>query len=212
MAELNTNHGRGKKSKPSKLDLRIDFTPMVDMMMLLITFFMFCSSLSIPQIMDIVMPTLENADPKNDTQFSESRTTTLLLGKDNKVFYYIGIPDYESVETLKETTLSENGLREILLDRNIDIVQQVQALKQKRINKEITEEIFRKEISKIKKSKEGQMVIIKPTDASSYNDLVQTLDEMQICSINRYAIINPTDKDINLMEKYETKAKLAHLN
>ena len=45
-----------KASKQKKMDVRVDFTPMVDMMMLLITFFMLCTSLSKPQAMQLTMP------------------------------------------------------------------------------------------------------------------------------------------------------------
>ena len=41
MAEINTDGDKGRKGKPRKLNLRVDFTPMVDMNMLLLTFFMF---------------------------------------------------------------------------------------------------------------------------------------------------------------------------
>ncbi|NLI35942.1 MAG: biopolymer transporter ExbD, partial [Bacteroidales bacterium] len=44
------------KSKQKKMNCRVDFTPMVDMNMLLITFFMLCTSLSKPQTMEISMP------------------------------------------------------------------------------------------------------------------------------------------------------------
>ena len=48
MAEVNTDKGKGdgKKGKQKKVNIRVDFTPMVDMNMLLITFFMLCTSLS----------------------------------------------------------------------------------------------------------------------------------------------------------------------
>ena len=53
MAEVNTDKGKGdgKKGKQKKVNIRVDFTPMVDMNMLLITFFMLCTSLSKPQTM-----------------------------------------------------------------------------------------------------------------------------------------------------------------
>ena len=49
--------GKKKSSKQKKMTVRVDFTPMVDMNMLLITFFMLCTSLSKPQTMEISMPT-----------------------------------------------------------------------------------------------------------------------------------------------------------
>ena len=38
----------GKKGQQKKMKIHVDFTPMVDMNMLLITFFMFCTTLSKP--------------------------------------------------------------------------------------------------------------------------------------------------------------------
>ena len=66
MAEVNTGGGEQKKGQPQKLNLRVDFTPMVDMNMLLITFFMFCTTLSKPQTMDIVMPTKDKDLTEDD--------------------------------------------------------------------------------------------------------------------------------------------------
>ncbi|MBR1935407.1 MAG: biopolymer transporter ExbD [Muribaculaceae bacterium] len=43
-------------SRQKKLDTRIDFTPMVDMNMLLITFFMFCTTMLKPQTLQIALP------------------------------------------------------------------------------------------------------------------------------------------------------------
>ena len=51
------------------MSVRVDFTPMVDMNMLLITFFMLCTSLSKPQTMEISMP----SNDKDITEDQNSR-------------------------------------------------------------------------------------------------------------------------------------------
>ena len=55
-AEVQESGGKNGKSKQKKFAVRVDFTPMVDMNMLLITFFMLCTTLSKPQTMEITMP------------------------------------------------------------------------------------------------------------------------------------------------------------
>ena len=194
----NTNNGGKRKGQPTKLNLKVDFTPMVDMNMLLITFFMFCTTLATPKVMDVIMPTKES-DPKNPTETPESKTLTLLLSENGKVFYYWGIPDYNNNATLKETTV-ESGLRNILLERNTHITAQANELKEKKRNKQITDEEFKAKVSEIKKSKENLTVIVKPTDKSNYSSLVRTLDEMQICNIGRYAIVNVAEGDKFLLD------------
>lgn len=85
MAEVQVkDDGAKKKGKPKKMEIHIDFTPMVDMNMLLITFFMLCTSLSKPQTMEISMPSKDNIE-NEETAVQQSRAITLILGKDNKV-------------------------------------------------------------------------------------------------------------------------------
>lgn len=204
MAEMNTNSNNGdkkKKGQPTKMNLRVDFTPMVDMNMLLITFFMLCTTLSAPQVMDIVMPA--KADPKvKGPETTVSKTVTLLLSENDKIFYYWGMPEYQNPNFLQKTDLGINGLRNILLEKNNVLAQQVQNLKQKRYKKEISEEQFKSELSELRKSKESITVIVKPTNSSTYNNLVKTLDEMQICSVGKYAIVDPEEGDNYLIENY----------
>ncbi len=204
MAEMNTNSnngGRKKKGQPSKMNLRVDFTPMVDMNMLLITFFMFCTTLATPQVMDIVMPTKAQNEP-NPTEAIASKTVTLLLSENDQIFYYWGMPQYENPNSLQKTDLSDKGLRSVLLERNNILAQQVRDLKQKRYKKEISEEQFKSQLSELKRSKESITVIVKPTNSSTYSNLVKTLDEMQICSVGKYAIVDPEKGDNYLIENY----------
>ena len=204
MAEMNTNSNNGdkkKKGQPTKMNLRVDFTPMVDMNMLLITFFMLCTTLSAPQVMDIVMPA-KATDTTEPPVVSDKTTVTLLLSENDQVFYYWGIPEYQNPNSLQKTDLGVDGLRNVLLERNGVLAQQVKDLKQKRYKKEISEEQFKNELSELKKSKESITVIVKPTNSSTYNNLVKTLDEMQICSVGKYAIVDPEAGDNYLIENY----------
>nr|WP_297166323.1 biopolymer transporter ExbD [uncultured Dysgonomonas sp.] len=204
MAEMNTSSNNGdkkKKGKPTKMNLRVDFTPMVDMNMLLITFFMLCTTLSAPQVMDIVMPA-KATDTAEPPVVSDKTTVTLLLSENDQVFYYWGIPEYQNPNSLQKTDLGVDGLRNVLLERNGILAQQVKDLKQKRYKKEISEEQFKSELSELKKSKESITVIVKPTNSSTYNNLVKTLDEMQICSVGKYAIVDPEAGDNYLIENY----------
>ena len=211
MAEVNTDKGKkdGKKGKQKKMTVRVDFTPMVDMNMLLITFFMLCTSLSKPQTMEISMPSKDHITEAEQTKVKASKAITLILGEDNKVCYYFGEPDYEHVESLKETDFSPTGLRDVLLERNFDVVQQVKELKLKKLNNEISEDEFKKQSTEIKGSKEAPVVLIKATDDASYRNLVDALDEMQICNIGKYAIVDITDGDQFLVDNLKSGGELS---
>lgn len=194
------------------MNLRVDFTPMVDMNMLLLTFFMFCTSLSKPQIMDLVLPVKDDLVLREEEQnkVKDSKAVTLLLGKDDKVYYYFGKVDkekYKSWESLQETTYAPDGLRALLLERNATTVQQIESLKAQKLRKEISEDDFKTQSSTLKDDPEGQVVVIKPTDDSSYENMVDALDEMQICSIGKYALIEMGEGDKFLLENYLSKGE-----
>jgi len=179
---------------------------MVDMNMLLLTFFMFCTTLGLPQTMDIVMPTREKTD--NGPLVAKSKALTLLLGEENKIYYYAGEPDYQDYTSLKVTDYTENGLRNILLERNKDLFAKSQELKRKKMEGKISERDFKEQMKELKKSNESIVVMIKPTDASSFQNLVDVLDEMQICNVNKYAILEMEKGDIFLLDNYKQKGAL----
>ncbi len=212
MANIDTGGGGGGKGKPKKMNLRVDFTPMVDMNMLLLTFFMFCTSLSKPQTMDIVLPTKDNKEltEEEKNQVKDSKAVTLILGEEDKVYYYFGKPNYEDYTSLNQTDYA--GLRDVLLERNSKAVAKMTELKRQRLKKEISEEEFKKRSGEIRNDPEGEVVVIKPTDASTYKNLVDALDEMQICSIGKYAIVEVADGDSYLVENLKTQGSLSAQN
>ena len=210
MAEIQeSGNKKGGKSKQKKMTVRVDFTPMVDMNMLLITFFMLCTSLSKPQTMEISMPSNDKKITEEDqTKVAESRAITLILGEDDKVYYYVGLPDYNDYTSLKVTTYDADGLRALLLDRNRDIVAKIKELKKKKLNKEITDEQYDEQAIEIKGVKTAPVVMIKATDDATYKNLVDALDEMQICSISKYAIVDLTEGDEFLIDNLKQKGAL----
>lgn len=202
MANIDTaGKSETKKGRPERKILRVDFTPMVDMNLLLITFFMFCTTLSIPQIMDVAMPT-----DKGEQAVPDSKSVTVILGENDKVYYYEGLANYEDYTSLKETNTL--GLRNMLLTRNNANMSKIKELRQKRYKKQITEKEFKEMSSNVKKSKDGLIVLIKPTEKSNYKNLVDALDEMQICGVGKYTIVDLEDGDKVLMENLKTKGKL----
>jgi len=205
MSEIQTGGGEQKKGKPKKMSLRVDFTPMVDMNMLLITFFMFCTSLAKPQTMDITMPVKdEKVTEKDRNKVADDKAITIILGEDNKIYYYFGKPNYKDFNSLKVANYGssedKSSLRSILLSRNRVSIANIAKLRDMRDRKQIKKAVYDEEVKKIKAAKDGQVVIIKPTDESTYKNLVAALDEMQICSIGIYAIVAVEEPDRFLMK------------
>ena len=210
-AEVQESSGKKRgKGKQKKMTVRVDFTPMVDMNMLLITFFMLCTTLSKPQTMEISMPSNDkNITEQQKSMVKASQAITLLLGADNKLYYYEGEPNYRDYTSLKETTYGANGLRAVLLQKNAAAVNQVRALKQQKLDLEITDDEYKKKVSEIKSGKDTPTVIIKATDDASYMNLIDALDEMQICNIGKYVITDIVEADEFLIKNYDAKGELS---
>ena len=210
MAEVNTgSDDKPKKGKPKKLHLRVDFTPMVDMNMLLITFFMFCTTLSKPQMMNLVVPAKDKPETVEAPKVDKKRTITLLLGENDIIYYYFGKIEEA---TLMQTDYSPKGLRDILTNRNKEVVKKVAELRREKTLGKISEDTLNARVSRVRDAKDartglykGQTVIIKPMDVSTYENLVNVLDEMQICSIGVYAIVEVTKEDKQLIDNYKNR-------
>ena len=205
-----------KESKQKKMNVRVDFTPMVDMLMLLITFFMLCTTLSKPSTMELTMPS--NDDTTQEEQKNEakaSQTVTIYLAANNKI-YYVEYDDEGNAKELQETTWSNKGIRDVLRYHAIGdgtkpanrIILAVEELKQKRSQnpKQWPDSIYQKELAKLKRGDLGTekiptlTVVIKPTDNSTFNKMIDALDEMQILSIGTYVIDKLNDNDLKILK------------
>ena len=204
-------------SKQKKMDTRVNFTPMVDMMMLLITFFMLCTTLSKPQAMQLTMPSNDENMSKEDKSVTKaSYTITLYLGANDKLYYVEGLPEYENPECLKETTWGKDGVRKLLIEHvtedGFSPVAKVMMAKKKLDQKKaemgdkLSKEDYDKMLSDIRNGKnvDGEeiqtlTVIIKPMDVATYDNMVQALDEMLVCSIGKYVIDKVNEDDQKLL-------------
>lgn len=202
---------KGGGSKQKKMTVRVDFTPMVDMNMLLITFFMLCTSLSKPQTMEISMPSNDKGiTEEQQTKVKASQAITLLLDASDRIFYYEGEPDYKDYTSLKETSYQPDGLRDLLLHRNREAVVKVNELKKQKLDLKISDEEYTKQLSEIKNGKDTPVVIIKATDQSKYKNLIDALDEMQICNIGKYVITDIDEGDQFLLSNYASHGQLSN--
>jgi biopolymer transport protein ExbD len=206
-------------SKQKKMDTRVNFTPMVDMMMLLITFFMLCTTLAKPQAMQLTMPSNDENMTKEDKSVTKaSYTITLYLGGEDKIYYVEGLPEYENPECLKETTWGKDGVRKLLIEHITEdgfspvarVLQAKKKLDAKRAElgeQRFPKEEYEKQLSEIRNGKnvDGEeiqtlTVIIKPMDSSNYNNMVQALDEMLVCTIGKYVIDKVNEDDMKLLD------------
>jgi biopolymer transport protein ExbD len=201
MADVGQDHDNGgQKGKPKKLSTHIDFTPMVDLGFLLITFFMLATTLVKPQTMEIALPSKDKVADADKTKIKASRAITIILGKNNKVFYYEGTQLAGVDPKIVEVDYSPKGLRKYLVGRNLSVVTKMRELKDKNFAKKMDKLIYEKSRTNILSEKGAPIVIIKPSDGSSYRNLVDVLDEMAICSIGSYAIVDITPYDLGLIK------------
>lgn len=111
MAEISESQGKekGGKIRAKKMSTKIDMTPMVDLAFLLLTFFMLTTTFNKPVTMELILPE-KPKDEKEKPEVNEKKVLSLVLGKDDKIYWYIGItkPDVEV------TDFSANGVRKIL--------------------------------------------------------------------------------------------------
>ena len=204
-----------KESKQKKMSTRVDFTPMVDMMMLLITFFMLCTTLSKPQAMQLTMPSNDkNVTDQDRNATKESQTITIYAAGNDKIYYIAGIPKYDDPTCIKETTWGRQGIRDVLIkhttEEGINPVARIMMAKSKldeqKAAGKMNDSIYNKRLAEIKNGElEGGKIptltiIIKVLDTASYKNMVDVLDEMQICCVGTYVIDKINENDEKLLQ------------
>lgn len=243
MAQIEQSDKGGKKKKGAqkKMSIHVDFTPMVDMNMLLITFFMLCTTMIKSQTLTISLPSNEKLDQTELNKAKDSEAMTLILdarrnadgtiikgaNAGTTVYYYEGKPvipegyDVNSgepvVSNLNARTFAANdeekGIRTILHNKNQTVIDKVNEQKKRWRNKEITKEEFNAIAKEIRNDStlSRPVVIIKATPDASWESVISALDEMAINSISRYQIDRINHLDSMMIYGYRQSQGLRNL-
>ncbi len=205
MASIEGGGGESHKKGPGvkkakKLSTRVDMTPMVDLGFLLITFFIFTTTMSSPTTLDLNMPK-DIKDQTQQTEAKESGVLSIMLGKGNQVYYYEGKLEVgEGVNNFKQTTFKD--IRQVIIDKKKSVMANHH-------HDASCEKIQQK--AKEKGDKDWQnacldrdfVVIIKPDKDATYRNTVDMLDEMTINQVKIYAMVKILDQEYELIQKTE---------
>jgi biopolymer transport protein ExbD len=168
MGEVNTGPGNGGKAgmlpKSKKLSTRVDMTPVVDLAFLLLTFFMLATTFIKPQVMELILPEQKKEHAEaNLPKVNEKNVLSIVLGDDNRIFWYIGVTEPE----VRETDYSADGIRNVLTEHRLGL--------------------------------EKLVVLVKPDNTATYENMVDILDELEITGVARYALVDMDEGDRAVM-------------
>jgi biopolymer transport protein ExbD len=158
----------GQRSK--KQSTRVDLTPMVDLGFLLITFFVFTTTMSKPHVLGLDLPD-DRTIVKDPPKIQNSAVLSVLLDDHNTIHYYRGeFADAQKNGEIVTTTFAAQDLRKAILN-----AQQQTAL--------------------ALGDKKKFLLIIKPGKKSSYKNLIDAMDEYLICDVKKYALLDVSDEE-----------------
>lgn len=174
MANLQRRLRKDKKVRSKKASTRVDMTPLADLGFLLITFFMFTTTFSKPNVVGLNMPPKQETPPTPEETpvIDLTNSISIILGANNRVFWHQKDKTKLMVEDLNETTYTKDGIRSEI----------IAAKKRAKVPDNFT-------------------VIIKPNDDSTYENLVNILDEMQITESSRYGIVDISPTEVSAYEE-----------
>jgi biopolymer transport protein ExbD len=188
--------GPGVK-KAKKLSTRVDMTPMVDLGFLLITFFIFTATMKSPTVMDLNMP--KETDQKDETKIKQSGALTILLGKDDHVYYYEGELANDG-SNFKSTNFQM--VRDIIINKKKDVIKNYVAEPK---DEEIKQKAKDRGDPNWEKAAVDRdfVVVIKADPDATYKNTVDILDEMTINAVKRFAMVKISGTEIDLIKKTE---------
>jgi biopolymer transport protein ExbD len=207
MAEIAEGGGgghKGGKKRAKKQSTRIDMTPMVDLAFLLLTFFVLTATFSKPKSMELTFP----APPEGEPPPPIKKGITLILSKNDKIFYYEGefraVADDKGPATeLKELSFDKSSLHKYLLDKNKEMHEQIKALDAKFKAGQIPDTTFKRMVRERKADKESYTYLIKTDEEATYKNVIDVIDELNVNVVGKYVMVDILKPEYDLV-----KAKL----
>jgi len=190
MAELDTSGGGHKKKGPGvkkgkKLSTRVDLTPMVDLGFLLITFFIFTTTMSQPTAMKLFLPD-DKVNPEDQNKAKESGVLTILMGADNHIYYYEGQLKSDGSNFLSASYNGENSIRDVIMKKKADV---------------------RSRATDPNNPEKDLVIVIKPAKECTYKNVIDILDEMAINVVKKYALVDISDGESQLVSISDKSAQ-----
>jgi biopolymer transport protein ExbD len=193
-SDSGSSKGKHGKIRAKKNSTHIDMTPMVDLAFLLLTFFMLTTTFGKPKTMEINMPV---KDPINKPQEVNNAITMLLTG-DDKAFWYYG--ELKPETKLTPTNFSSDGIRKLLLDYNKFAVEQIKDLRAQALKNNMADTTLKRLEVDIKGNKRSLMVLVKTDDKAKYKNVIDMLDELNICMVGKYALVDLGQQEYDLIK------------
>jgi biopolymer transport protein ExbD len=208
MADIDVGGDSGHKKGPGvkkakKLSTRVDMTPMVDLGFLLITFFIFTTTMSTPNTMALNVPK-KTEDKDKEIEIKASNALTIMLGKEIKgksagLYYYMGQLEADG-SNFQSTTYAD--IRKIIADKRKEVMS-------RHIHDKDCEEIQKKARDKGVTDWQNAcldkdfVVVIKPNTEAKYGRTIDVLDEMAINDVKAFAVVDITPQENSLIKKTE---------
>jgi biopolymer transport protein ExbD len=207
MAEIADSGGgghKGGKKRAKKQSTRIDMTPMVDLAFLLLTFFVLTATFSKPKSMELTFPAPPPPDQKPD---EVKKGITILLTKDDRIFYYEGQFRAEADDKGPKTTISElsfsqtgnQSLHKFLLDKNKEMQDQIKGLTKQFENKQLADTTYKRMVRQRKADKESYTYLIKTDDKATYKNVIDVIDELNINVVGKYVMVDIMKPEMDLI-------------
>ena len=182
MAELDTSSGGGHKGggvkKSKKMSTKVDLTPMVDLGFLLITFFMFATTLATPKAAKFKMPK-DDVNPDEQLKMRKDAAMNAVIGpasgangESKRIYYYEG----------------DNPTDIILLKSNKEFRSKLMAKKKMLRDAQVPDSV--------------SILTIKPLEGATYGDFMMVRDEYSINSIGAYIRVKPDENEIKVITAY----------